>query len=58
MGFFGIRNPDPGDSGSDFFGLDRKARKSRNPGDRDRDRDFKISKKSRLQNLENPGDRD
>ena len=52
--FFGIPNPDPGESGSGFFtlGLIEKFRKSRNPGNRYRD--LKILQKFRKKNPENP----
>ena len=56
--FFGSRipNSDPEDSRSGFFNLDQieNSRKSRNPGDWDRD--LKIPKKSRK--ALNPGDPD
>ena len=56
--FIGIRNPESRSRGFRigvfYFGLDRKTRKSRNPGDQD----VKTSKKSREQNPENPGNRD
>ena len=53
--FFGIPNPDPGDSGSVFLILSKieksRVKNLKNPGDGDRD--FKSSRKSR-----NPRDRD